>query len=101
MLRKALIDKSTGLVIGVIEVSEKGFGKLTAGKDQLYWDCTRWAVQPGDIFKDGVFYTAADPSTPVEYIPSTEEQLNETNTNVTALEDAITGLMDMMASGGV
>ena len=101
MLRKALIDKSTGLVIGVIEVSEKGFGKLTAGKEQLYWDCTRWAVQPGDIFKDGVFYTAADPSTPVEYIPSTEEQLNETNTNVTALEDAITGLMDMMASGGV
>lgn len=101
MLRKALIDQSSGTVVGVLEVSEKGFGKLTAGKDQLYWDCTQWAVQPGDIFKDGVFYTAADPSTPVEYIPSTEEQLNETNTNVTALEDAITGLMDMMVSGGV
>lgn len=101
MLRKALIDKSSGTVVGVIEVSEKGFGKLTAGKDQLYWDCTRWAVQPGDIFKDGVFYTQADPSVQVEYIPSTEEQLNETNTNVTALEDAITGLMDMMVSGGV
>ena len=75
MLRKALIDKPSGTVVGVIEVSEKGFGKLTAGKDQLYWDCTRWAVQPGDKFVDGVFYTAADPSTPVEYIPSTEEKL--------------------------
>lgn len=75
MLRKALIDKATGTVVGIMEVSEKGFGKLTAGKDQLYWDCTRWAVQPGDKFADGVFYTAAEPSTPVEYIPSTEEKL--------------------------
>lgn len=75
MLRKALIDKLSGTVIGVLEVSEKGFGRLTAGKDQLYWDCTRWAVQPGDKFVDGVFYTQADPSTPVEYIPSTEEKL--------------------------
>lgn len=75
MLRKALIDKPSGTVVGVIEVSEKGFGKLTAGKDQLYWDCTRWAVQPGDIFKDGVFYTQADPSVQVEYVPSTEEKL--------------------------
>lgn len=75
MLRKALIDKNTNLVVGVIEVSEKGFGKLTAGKDQLYWDCTRWAVQPGDIFKDGIFYTQADPSVQVEYVPSTEEKL--------------------------
>ena len=75
MLRKALIDKNTNLVVGVIEVSEKGFGKLTAGKDQLYWDCTRWEVQPGDIFKDGIFYTQTDPSTPVEYLPSTEEKL--------------------------
>lgn len=32
MLRKALIDKTSGTVIGVLEVSEKGFGKLTAGK---------------------------------------------------------------------
>lgn len=101
MLKKALIDKASGTVIGVIEVSEKGFGKLTAGKDQLYWDCTRWAVQPGDIFKDGVFYTQADPSTPVEYIPSTEEKLVTTDSNVTALEDAVTGLMDMMVTGGV
>lgn len=75
MLRKALIDKNTNIVIGVTEISEKGFGKLTAGKDQLYWDCTRWAVQPGDIFKDGTFYTQTDPSTPVEYLPSTEEKL--------------------------
>lgn len=75
MLRKALIDKPSGTVIGVLEVSEKGFGRLTAGKDQLYWDCTRYAVQPGDLFVDGVFYTQADPSTPVEYIPSTEEKL--------------------------
>ncbi len=103
MLRKALIDKATGTVVGVIEVSEKGFGKLTAGKDQLYWDCTRYAVQPGDLFVDGVFYTAADPSVPVEYIPSIEENLEETNTNVTSLEDAVTGLMDMMvlANGGM
>lgn len=77
MLRKALIDKPSGTVIGVLEVSEKGFGKLTAGRDQLYWDCTRWAVQPGDKFVDGVFYTQADPSTPVEYIPSTEEKLSQ------------------------
>lgn len=75
MLRKALIDKASGAVIGVLEVSEKGFGKLTAGKDQLYWDCTRYAVQPGDIFKDGVFYTQTDPSVQVEYIPSVEEKL--------------------------
>lgn len=80
LLRKALIqckkeDMTQGEVIGVLEVSEKGFGRLTAGKNQLYWDCTRYAVQPGDLFVDGVFYTQADPSTPVEYIPSTEEKL--------------------------
>ena len=83
MLRKALIDKPSGTVVGVIEVSEKGFGKLTAGKDQLYWDCTRWAVQPGDIFKDGVFYTQADPSVQVEYIPSTEEKLDKVEADFT------------------
>ena len=83
MLRKALIDKNTNLVVGVIEVSEKGFGKLTAGKDQLYWDCTRWAVQPGDIFKDGIFYTQTDPSTPVEYLPSTEEKLEKVEADFT------------------
>lgn len=103
MLRKALIDKLSGTVIGVLEVSEKGFGRLTAGKDQLYWDCTRYAVQPGDLFVDGVFYTQADPLVPVEYIPTTEEKLAQTNTNVTSLEDAVTGLMDMMvlANGGM
>lgn len=103
MLRKALIDKLSGTVIGVLEVSEKGFGRLTAGNGQLYWDCTRYAVQPGDLFVDGVFYTQADPSVPVEYIPTTEEKLAQTNTNVTSLEDAVTGLMDMMvlANGGM
>ena len=98
MLRKALIDKPSGTVIGVLEVSEKGFGKLTAGKDQLYWDCTRWAVQPGDIFKDGVFYTQTDPSTQVEYIPSTEEKLVETQQSVSDLEDSMLSLMDTMVT---
>lgn len=98
MLRKALIDKPSGTVIGVLEVSEKGFGRLTAGKDQLYWDCTRWAVQPGDKFVDGVFYTAADPSTPVEYIPSTEEKLTETQQSVSDLEDSMLGLMDTIVT---
>lgn len=93
MLRKALIDKASGTVVGVIEVSEKGFGKLTAGKDQLYWDCTRWAVQPGDIFKDGVFYTQADPSTPVEYIPSTEEKLEEAKAKLAEQEATINALL--------
>lgn len=100
MLRKALIDKPTGTVIGIIEVSEKGFGKLTAGKDQLYWDCTRYAVQPGDLFVDGVFYTAADPSTPVEYIPSTEEKLAVVENTVTdhdATLDAMLGVTEQAA----
>lgn len=93
MLRKALIDKPSGTVIGVLDVSEKGFGKLTAGKDQLYWDCTRWAVQPGDKFVDGVFYTAADPSTPVEYIPSTEEKLAETEAKLAEQEAYINAIL--------
>lgn len=96
MLRKALIDKHSGTVIGVLEVSEKGFGRLTAGKDQLYWDCTRYAVQPGDLFVDGVFYTQADSSTPVEYIPTTEEKLVETQQSVSDLEDSMLSLMDTM-----
>lgn len=100
MLRKALIDKPSGTVIGVLEVSEKGFGRLTAGKDQLYWDCTRWAVQPGDKFVDGVFYTAADPSTPVEYIPSTEEKLAVVESTVTDHDvtlDAMLGVTEQVA----
>jgi hypothetical protein len=103
MLRKALIDKPSGTVIGVLEVSEKGFGKLTAGKDQLYWDCTRWAVQPGDKFVDGVFYTATDPSTPVEYIPSTEEKLAsvESDLNEKDLDNkmAIAEVYEMLLGG--
>lgn len=98
MLRKALIDKPSGTVIGVLEVSEKGFGKLTAGKDQLYWDCTRYAVSPGDKFIDGVFYAQADPSTPVEYIPTTEEKLAETQQSVSDLEDSMLSLMDTMVT---
>lgn len=93
MLRKALIDKPSGTVIGVLEVSEKGFGRLTAGKDQLYWDCTRYAVQPGDLFVDGVFYTQADPSTPVEYIPSTEEKLAEAEAKLAEQEAYINAIL--------
>lgn len=93
MLRKALIDKHSGTVIGVLEVSEKGFGRLTAGKDQLYWDCTRYAVSPGDKFIDGVFYTAADPSVPVEYIPSTEEKLEEAKAKLAEQEATINALL--------
>lgn len=98
MLRKALIDKTTGTVIGVLEVSEKGFGKLTAGNDQLYWDCTRYAVSPGDKFIDGVFYTAADPSTPVEYIPTVEEKLAGTQSDVASLQSSMLGLMNTMVA---
>lgn len=103
MLRKALIDKATGTVVGIMEVSEKGFGRLTAGKDQLYWDCTRYAVQPGDLFVDGVFYTQADPSTPVEYIPSTEEKLAsvESDLNEKDLDNkmAIAEVYEMLLGG--
>ena len=103
MLRKALIDKPSGAVIGVLEVSEKGFGKLTAGKDQLYWDCTRYAVSPGDKFIDGVFYTAADPSTPVKYIPTTDEKLAkvESDLNEKDLDNkmAIAEVYEMMLGG--
>lgn len=98
MLRKALIDKPSGTVIGVLEVSEKGFGKLTAGKDQLYWDCTRYAVSPGDKFIDGVFYTAADPSTPVEYIPTTDDKLAGTQNDVATLQSSMLGLMNTIVS---
>lgn len=103
MLRKALIDKPSGTVIGVLEVSEKGFGRLTAGKDQLYWDCTRYAVQPGDLFVDGVFYTQADPSLPVEYIPTTEEKLAsvESDLNEKDLDNkmAIAEVYEMLLGG--
>ena len=98
MLRKALIDKASGTVIGVLEVSEKGFGKLTAGKDQLYWDCTRWAVQPGDKFVDGVFYTQADPSVPVEYIPTTEEKLAEAQARLAEQDATINALLGITES---
>ena len=98
MLRKALIDKTTGTVVGVMEVSETGFGKLTAGNDQLYWDCTRYAVSPGDKFIDGVFYTAADPSTPVEYIPTTDEKLAGTQSDVASLQSSMLGLMNTMVA---
>lgn len=98
MLRKALIDKLSGTVIGVLEVSEKGFGKLTAGKDQLYWDCTRYAVQPGDLFVDGVFYTQADPSVPVEYIPTTEEKLVEAQARLAEQDATINALLGITES---
>lgn len=104
MLRKALIDKLSGTVIGVLEVSEKGFGKLTAGNDQLYWDCTRYAVSPGDKFIDGVFYTAADPSTPVEYIPTTDEKLavaENTIADHSATLDALLGVDSQNAEAPV
>ena len=98
LLRKALIqckkeDMTQGEVIGVTEVSEKGFGKLSGAVDQLYWDCTRYAVQPGDLFVDGVFYTAADPSVPVEYIPSTEEKLEEAKAKLAEQEATINALL--------
>lgn len=81
MLKKAIIQcpsddvRNIGEVVGVIEVSEKGFGGIRAGKNQVIWDCSRYAVQPGDVWKDGVFYHDADYSDPAEYIPSTEEKL--------------------------
>ena len=80
MLKKALIQfddgsKNSGIVVTVMEISEAGFTGLRAGKNQIIWDCERFAVAPNDIWRNGVFYTQTDPSTPVEYIPSTEEKL--------------------------
>lgn len=103
LLRKALIqcrgeDKTQGEVIAVTEVSERGFGGLRAGNDQLYWDCTRWVVAPGDVWREGIFYTAANPGEPVEYIPSAEEQIAALQAQNTQLEDAITGMMDTIVS---
>ena len=97
MLRKALIDKPSGTVIGILEVSEKGFGKLTAGNDQIYWDCTRWAVQPGDKFADGVFYTQADPSTPVQYVPTTEEKLAVAESAIAGHDSTIDAMLGITA----
>lgn len=96
-------DKTCGVVDFIGEVSETGVMTLRAGNDESWKDCTRWDVKLGDVWVEGRFYTAADPSTPVEYIPTTEEKLVQTNTNVTSLEDAVTGLMDMMvlANGGM
>ena len=108
LLRKALIQCSKnnmthGEVIGVTEVSEKGFGKLSGAADQIYWDCTQWAVSPGDIWVDGVFYSAADPKTPVAYIPSTEEKLAkvESDLNDKDLDNkmAIAEVYEMMLGG--
>lgn len=80
MLRKALIQfdegsKNSGIVVSVMEMSESGFTGLRAGKNQIIWDCSRFAVSPNDVWRNGVFYTQTDPSTPVEYLPSTEEKL--------------------------
>ena len=98
LLRKALIqcsknDMTHGEVIDVTEVSEKGFDKLSGAADQIYWDCTQWAVSPGDIWRDGVFYTAAKPNTPVEYIPSTEEKLAAAETKLAEQETYINALL--------
>ena len=89
MLKKAIIQcpsddvKNIGEVIGVIEVSEKGFGGIRAGKNQVIWDCSRYAVQPGDVWKDGVFYHDADYSDPAKYVPSIEEKLDKVEADFT------------------
>lgn len=103
MLRKALIQfdegsKNSGIVVTVMEMSELGFAGLRAGKNQIIWDCSRFAVSPNDVWRNGVFYTQADPSTPVEYIPSTEEKLAETQQSVSDLEDSMLSLMDTMVT---
>lgn len=85
MLKKALIDRDTNIVIGVMEVSEQGFAALSARSNQLYWDCTRYDVNPGDIFKDGVFYSADNPDQQVEYIPSNEEKIADLEARLNAL----------------
>lgn len=108
MLKKALIQfddgsKNSGIVVTVMEISETGFTGLRAGKNQIIWDCERFAVAPNDIWRNGVFYTQADPSTPVEYIPSTEEKLAqvEADLNEKDLDNkmAIAEVYEMMLGG--
>lgn len=44
--------------------------------DTAFADEYKWLVQPGDRFRDGVFYTVdGDIEEPAEYIPTEEEQI--------------------------
>ncbi|WP_320915673.1 hypothetical protein [Enterocloster bolteae] len=66
------------------------------GNDAIAVDCLQYPCEIGDKYIDGVFYKA-DGITPIEYIPTQEqqvEQLRQENEELTiALADVIGGAM--------
>lgn len=66
------------------------------GDDAIAVDCLQYPCEIGDKYIDGVFYKA-DGTTPIEYIPTQEQQvkqLQRENAELTlALADMIGGVM--------
>ena len=70
--------------------------KAVYGNDAIAVDCLQYPCEIGDKYIDGVFYKA-DGITPIEYIPTQEQQvkqLQRENAELTlALADMIGGVM--------
>lgn len=66
--------------------------------DAAFADEYKWLVQPGDKFRDGIFYTVSgDIEEPAEYIPTEQEQISQ----LTVANDELTVAMADMIGGAV
>ena len=103
IIKLYLGSNTSGEVVNLVSCGPDGGVSLKLPHGYTLYDCTNFTVGIGDKFDSGVFYTAADPTVPVDYVPTAEEKLAAANNSITSLEDAVTGLMDMMvlANGGM
>lgn len=96
-------SSTSGEVVNLVACGPDGGVSLKLPDGYTLYDSTNFALSVGDKFESGVFYTAADPTVPVAYVPTADEKIAAANNSITHLEDAVTGLMDMMvlANGGM
>ena len=87
-MKKAVVKfldgkENKGTVINLIECDDHGLQGLQVPLVQCIWDCSNYQVAIGDYFKDGIFYHE---SKPVQYLPTVEQRLMETEAQLASLQ---------------
>ena len=97
-MRKAIIllddnSSTSGTVINVIETLDSSAISLKLADKQILWDCRQYAVEEGDIWKNGVFSREGEnlPAIPTaeQQIEALQEELNILNTQLTDTQLAL------------
>ncbi len=100
-MRKAVIHldegtKKQGTVVNIIEYNEVSGVALHLAHNHVIWDCTRYEVNMGDRWIDGVFYRENEPISPQK---TTADEITQLRLELALINSAVINLMDIGVGG--